>query len=170
VRAAAPPELAATLKCYAFVRSAKAIGAAIDHAAPNKRRRERSSHSEAGWSCTAADLKLAVGDDASSRENPMVEIRVSVPDAAAANGLLARFAALFERSAVSFDAIRNEVRVRSEWESRSVVAVIDAVQSWLATDAVDSAELSLGDRSYTMAGPTLVPQNGRAAVAAGRAA
>jgi hypothetical protein len=100
----------------------------------------------------------------------MVEIRVSVPDAAAANGLLARFAALFERSAVSFDAIRNEVRVRSEWESRSVVAVIDAVQSWLATDAVDSAELSLGDRSYTMAGPTLVPQNGRAAVAAGRAA
>jgi hypothetical protein len=100
----------------------------------------------------------------------MVEIRVSVPDAAAANGLLARFAALFERSAVSFDAIRNEVRVRSEWESRSVVAVIDAVQSWLATDAVDSAELSLGDRSYTMAGPALVPQNERAAVAAGRAA
>lgn len=100
----------------------------------------------------------------------MVEIRVSVPDAAGANGLLARLAALFDRSAVSFDGIRNEVRVRSEWESRSVVAVIDAVQSWLATDAVDSAELSIGDRSYTMAGPTLVPQSEQAAVAAGRAA
>jgi hypothetical protein len=100
----------------------------------------------------------------------MVEIRVSVPDAVGANGLLVRLAALFDRSAVSFDGIRNEVRVRSEWESRSVVAVIDAVQSWLATDGVDSAELSVGDRSHTMAGPTLVPQNERAAVAAGRAA
>jgi len=99
----------------------------------------------------------------------MVEIRVSVPDAAGAHGLLARLAALFDRSAVSFDG-RNEVLVRSEWESRSVVAVIDAVQSWLATDGVDSAELSVGDRSYTMAGPTLVPQNERATVAAGRAA
>ena len=100
----------------------------------------------------------------------MVEIRVSVPDAAGANGLLARLAALFDRSAVSFDGIRNEVRVRSEWESRSVVEVIDAVQSWLATGGIDSAELSVGDRSYTMAGPTHVPKNGRAAVAAGRAA
>jgi hypothetical protein len=35
----------------------------------------------------AADLKLAVGDDASSRENRMVEIRISVPDPAEANGL-----------------------------------------------------------------------------------
>jgi hypothetical protein len=37
-----------------------------------------------------ADLKLAVGDDASSRENRMVEIRVPVLDPAEANGLLAR--------------------------------------------------------------------------------
>lgn len=99
----------------------------------------------------------------------MVEIRVSVTNAAEANGLLARLAALFGRSAVSFDGIRNELRVRSEWESRSVVAVIDAVQSWLAAAGVDSARLSVGDRSYTMAAPALVPQNERVTVAAGRA-
>ena len=100
----------------------------------------------------------------------MVEIRVAVPDAAEAYGLLQRLAALFDRSSVSFDGTRREVRVRSEWESRSVVKVIDAVQSWLAADGVASAELSVGDRSYTLAGPTLIPQNGRAAPSAGRAA
>ena len=100
----------------------------------------------------------------------MVEIHVAVADAAEADGLLARLAALFERSAVSFDRARNEVRVCSEWESRSVVAVIDAVQSWLAADAVVSAELSIGDRSYTMAGPAFVPKSEQTAAAAGRAA
>jgi len=100
----------------------------------------------------------------------MVEIRVALSEAAEAQGLLQRLGALFERTSVSFDKTRNEVRVRSEWESRSVVEVIDAVQSWLATDGVGSAELSVGDRSYTMLGPTLVSPNGRAPAAAGHAA
>ena len=100
----------------------------------------------------------------------MVEIRVAVPDAAQAHGLLARLAALFGRSAISFDSTRNEFRVDSEWESRSVVAVIDAVQSWLAADGVVSAELSIGDRSYTMAGPAFVPKSEQTAATAGRAA
>jgi len=82
----------------------------------------------------------------------MVEICVAVADADGAQGLLQRLAALFDRSSVSFDATRNQVRVRSDSESRSVVRVLDAVQSWLAADSVDSAELSLGDRSYTMVG------------------
>jgi hypothetical protein len=110
-----------------------------------------------------ADLSHAVGDDASSREDQMVEICVAVTDAAGAHGLLRRLAALFDRSSVSFDGTRNEVRVRSEWESRSVVEVIDAVQSWLAADGVASAELSVGDRSYTMVGPGLATPSGRAA-------
>jgi hypothetical protein len=100
----------------------------------------------------------------------MVEIRVAVPTGAVAHGLLRRLAALFDRSSVSFDGRRNEVRVCSEWESRSVVGVIDAVQSWLAADGVASAELWVGDRSYTMVGPNLVPPNGRVAVSSGRAA
>src|ERR1041385_8824265 len=99
----------------------------------------------------------------------MVEIRVAVPDAPQAHGLLARLAALFGRSSVSFDGTHNEIRICSEWESRSVVAVIDAVQSWLAADGVGSARLSIGDRSYTMAGLNLVAQNERAAAAAGSA-
>jgi hypothetical protein len=118
----------------------------------------------------AADLNLAVGEDASSRESQMVEIRVAVSDAARAHGLLARLAVLFGRSSVSFDGTHNEVRVHSEWESRSVVAVIDTVQSWLAADGVASATLSIGDRSYTMAGAALVPQGEQAAATAGRAA
>jgi heme-degrading monooxygenase HmoA len=96
----------------------------------------------------------------------MVEIRVAVTDAAQAHGLLRRLAGLFDRSSVKFDRTRNEVRVRSEWESRSVLEVIDAVQSWLAADGVDSATLSVGDRSYTMAGPAFVAPCGRAAASA----
>jgi hypothetical protein len=40
---------------------------------------------------------------------------------------------------VSFDATRSEVQVRSEWGSRSVVEVIDAVQWWLAAYGIRSA-------------------------------
>jgi hypothetical protein len=94
----------------------------------------------------------------------MVEIRVAVADAAGAHGLLRRLAGLFDRSSVSFDGIRNEVRVCSEWESRSVVKVIGTVESWLAADGIDSAKLSIGDRSYTMVGQAAVgATNGRAA-------
>jgi hypothetical protein len=86
----------------------------------------------------------------------MVEIRVGVADVALADGLMRRLARLFDRSSVSFDGVRNEVRVRSEWESRAVVEVIEAVEWWLTADAVSSAELSIGDRSYTMVGPAFV--------------
>jgi response regulator NasT len=55
-----------------------------------------------------------------------------------------------------------EVRVRSEWESRGVVQVLGAVESWLAEDGPDSAKLSIGDRSYTMVGrPTGDPRDRR---------
>ena len=94
----------------------------------------------------------------------MVEIRVAVADAAGARGLLQRLAELFDRSSVSFDRSRNEVRVRSEWESRSIVEVIGTVESWLAADRIDSAMLSVGERSYTMVGPaSLEAPGGRAA-------
>jgi hypothetical protein len=94
----------------------------------------------------------------------MVEICVAVPDATHMHGLMRRLGRLFDRSSVSFDATRSEVQVRSEWESRSVVEVIDAVQSWLAADGIGWATLSVGDRSYTMFAPTaLVAPNERAA-------
>lgn len=94
----------------------------------------------------------------------MVEIRVVVTDASHLHGLMLRLGRLFDRSSVSFDGARREVRVRSEWESRSVVEVIDAVQSWLAADGLGSATLSVGDRSYTLgAAPVLAATRGRAA-------
>ena len=93
----------------------------------------------------------------------MVEICVAVTDATCAHGLMRRLGGLFDRSSVSFDARRSEVQIRSEWESRSVVEVIDAVQSWLAADGIGSARLSVGDRSYTMAGPSFGASSGRAA-------
>jgi hypothetical protein len=64
-----------------------------------------------------------------------------------------RLAGLFDRSSVSFDGAKREVRVRLQ-ESRGVVQVLRAVESWLAEDGPDSAKLSIGDRSYTMVGPT----------------
>ena len=94
----------------------------------------------------------------------MVDIRVAVADAAGAHGLLKRLEGLFDRSSVSFDGTRNEVRVRSEWESRSIVEVIGTVESWLEADRIDSAKLSVGHRSYTMFGPAgLEAPSGRTA-------
>jgi hypothetical protein len=102
-----------------------------------------------------ADRKVSVGDDASgSQEARMVEIRVAVADGTVAQALMLRLVGHFDRSCVSIDWVRNEVRIRSEWESRAVVDVIGTVESWLAADHVGSAKLSLGDRSYTMVGPT----------------
>jgi hypothetical protein len=93
------------------------------------------------------------GDAASSPEDQMVEIRVAVADATGVQALVRRLASVFDRSSVTFDGRRKEVRVRSEPESRTVVLVLDAVEAWLAEDGVESAKLSLGDRSYTMVSP-----------------
>jgi hypothetical protein len=82
----------------------------------------------------------------------MVEIRVAVADATRVPGLMLRLAGLFDRSSLSFDRSRKEVRVTSEWESRSVVHVVDAVAAWIAENDADSATLSIGNRSYKMAG------------------
>lgn len=78
-----------------------------------------------------------------------MEVRVAVEDAARVPELMRRLARLFDRSAISFDRSRKEVLVTSEWESRSVVTVVDAVAQWLEEGA-DSATLSIGNRSYTM--------------------
>jgi hypothetical protein len=82
----------------------------------------------------------------------MVEIRVAVADTTRVPGLMVRLAGLFDRSSLSFDRSRKEVRVTSEWESRSVVHVVDAVAAWIAENDADSATLSIGNRSYKMAG------------------
>jgi hypothetical protein len=86
----------------------------------------------------------------------MVEIRVSVADATRVPGLMRRLAGLFDRSSLSFDRSQKEVRVTSEWESRTVVHVVDAVAAWLAENDADSATLSIGNRSYTMSGSNSV--------------
>ena len=94
----------------------------------------------------------------------MVEIRVAVPDDTCGHGLMRRLAGVFDRSSVSFDRVQSEVRVHSKWESRGIVQVLGAVESWLAEDGPESAKLSVGDRSYTMVAPAaLGAQNGRAA-------
>ena len=92
-----------------------------------------------------------------------MEIRVAVTDAERSHGLMRRLGRVFDRASVSFDTTRSEVQVRSEWESRSLVQVLSAVELWLADDGPDSARLSIGDRSYTMFAPTLGVSRGRAA-------
>jgi hypothetical protein len=101
----------------------------------------------------SADLNAPVGDDTSIPEDRMVEIRVLVPAEAGARGLRQHLVSLFGRSCVSFDRARREVRVRSELESRAVLQVIAAVQSWLAADGAGSVRLSVGDRSFMMVDP-----------------
>jgi hypothetical protein len=98
-----------------------------------------------------------VGDGASKQgEDPMVEIRVAVEDAIGVPGLMRRLAGVFGPSAISFDRSQNQVRVESEWESRTILAVLEAVEAWLDDDgAPDSATLSVGNRSYSL--PRLTP-------------
>jgi hypothetical protein len=80
----------------------------------------------------------------------MVDIRVSVADAAGASALIRRFATLFDQRSMRFDWLRNEVHVESEWESRAVMSVIELVVAWLDEDGAASATLSIGDRSHTL--------------------
>ena len=83
-----------------------------------------------------------------------MEIQVSVPDTASAQGLAQRLAGASEAVSVSFEPGRRDMRVRTELESnRAVVVVIDAVDAWLAEAGARAARLSVGPRSYTMAGP-----------------
>jgi hypothetical protein len=81
----------------------------------------------------------------------MVELRVAVDDATRVHGLMQRLSALFGRSAISFDRSRSEVRVQSEWESRAVVHVIDAVEAWMDEDGGAGVTLSMGKHSYALA-------------------
>jgi hypothetical protein len=92
----------------------------------------------------------------------MVEIRVAVADATRVHGLMGRLGRLFDRGLVRQSAKRSSRSFRVG--SRSVVEVIDVVQSWLQADGLGSARLSVGDRSYTMVGPVDLPvTSGRAA-------
>src|SRR4029453_9932840 len=99
-----------------------------------------------------ADRNALVGAEASSWEDPMVEIRVAVPDDTYGHGLMRRLAGLFDRSSVSFDGVQREVRVRSEWESRVVVQVLGAVESWLAGGGPPPAGPPSEQRSFTAVG------------------
>jgi hypothetical protein len=94
----------------------------------------------------------------------MVEICVAVADPSSAHSLMRGLAELFGRSSLSFDRSHSEIRVRSDWESRAVMEVIDVVDRWLAADGVASATLSIGDRSHTLIGPAqAAPTHTRAA-------
>jgi hypothetical protein len=45
----------------------------------------------------------------------------------------------------------------SEWESRGVRGVIDAVEAWIDEDAGKGARLSIAEHSYVLTGPPLLP-------------
>lgn len=78
----------------------------------------------------------------------MVEIRVTVDNDMSVHGLMRRLAALFGRSAICFDHSRKEVRVESDWESRAVVGVIEAVEAWIDEVGGKGARLSIGEHTY----------------------
>jgi hypothetical protein len=77
----------------------------------------------------------------------MVDIRVRVEDTARVPELVQRLSKIFGRSSVAFHGATKEVRIAAEWESRTVVSVIEAVQEWVGENG-DSATLSIGGRSY----------------------
>jgi hypothetical protein len=83
----------------------------------------------------------------------VVELRIAVAGDTGAHGLVRSLSDVFDRSSVTFDGAAKEVRVWSEWESRSVVRVIDALEAWLTADGLDSAMMSIGAFSYTVVAP-----------------
>ena len=91
----------------------------------------------------------------------MVEIRITVDDDTSVHGLMRRLAALFGRSAISFDHSCKEVRVESEWESRALVEVIEAVEAWIDEAGGKGARMSIGEHSYYLeADPRPLPAGG----------
>jgi signal transduction histidine kinase len=81
----------------------------------------------------------------------MVEINVTDRDAALVDALVLRLHRLFDRSTVSYDAVRKQLRVGSG-EEGSAVAVVQEVKSWLDESGVASALLATADRSYALVG------------------
>jgi signal transduction histidine kinase len=83
----------------------------------------------------------------------MVEIEVAVPDSTHVHGLMRRLRHLFEPEAVIYDPTGKTVCVRAEWESRTVVAVVEAVRAWMSESRAASATLAIGNRSFTLVSP-----------------
>jgi hypothetical protein len=104
-----------------------------------------------------ADRITLVGDQLFEPGAVMVDIRVQVDDTTRVPGLMRRLSEIFDRSSLHFDRARKEVRIASEWESRTLVGVIQAVQDWLAEHDVDSVTLSIGERSYVYTNGATTP-------------
>ena len=88
-----------------------------------------------------------------------MEIRVVVPDAEGASGLVQRLAELGDTTSLSVDSDTCAVRVRPEEASGPAIRrVLTTVANWLDEAAVDSADVWLDGHPYTLArrpGPSL---------------
>jgi len=81
-----------------------------------------------------------------------LEFRVAPSNTTTVHSLVQRLARVFGQRAVSFDVQRRDVRVAAGRDvNRSIAEVLDAVEAWLDQDGFGSAEIRLGDRSYTVA-------------------
>lgn len=79
-------------------------------------------------------------------------IRIEVPDAASAKGLVQLLAGTFEPTLVVLDADAGEVRLEeNEKSSQSVAQILGAIEAWLEKEGVDSATVWLDGSRYTLA-------------------
>ena len=83
----------------------------------------------------------------------MVELAIAVPDAIGARRLVERLADVFDAASVSLDDVGKVVRVQAERTlSQGVTEVLSTVFLWLDEGGVATAQVRLGDRSYTLVG------------------
>jgi hypothetical protein len=81
-------------------------------------------------------------------------ISVEAVDVARAGSLVQALVALFEAEDVSLDGESLEVRVRTRGDTdEAVLRVLDAVESWLAADGVNSTVIHMEGRSYRVTAP-----------------
>jgi hypothetical protein len=81
-----------------------------------------------------------------------MEMRIVVPDAASASALAQRLTIAFGAERISLAGESPEVDVLVDQESDpAILRVLVAVERWLDQAAVGSAEMWLGENSYTVA-------------------
>jgi len=82
----------------------------------------------------------------------MVEVDVSVADAALVSGLVRSLRRRFHASGVSYDPVRKQIRVGCGSDSARASAVVDAVERWIDDSGAAVGPLAVGTTSCTLVG------------------
>jgi signal transduction histidine kinase len=82
----------------------------------------------------------------------MVEVDVTVADAALVGGLVRSLRCRFDASGVSYDPVLKQIRIGCGSDSGGAPAVVEAVERWIEFSGAAVGLLAVGTTSYTLVG------------------